>query len=679
MATFRDDLAALARAGRERLLEAAADRGWDIVPAGTTQTLAEERNTALQEAESERSATRRAVRKIEMLGQRILTATSSQYDAPDRVRKDLPRMNRIALVREAEKAWREDQNAGQYTDLYLSFVFGRGVPPVKAVDPEVQRVLDETWADPTNKLILTSYPALCAKGVDLCISSNVLLLLHDDGDDGRVRLGHLAYEEVEDPVRHPLFRPRITYYKAREDRAAYDFKEGALRTVQTPAGAPKWVYYQSHVGFDDDDAGMRAQDEEAERLGLPLHPPAAMLRPGRVLHLAVNRHSETGFGVPRMQRMIRWYSAYNRVLDSHVKRMEYAAKMVMKADVEGVTRATDLQQVAFDAIRTADSFARSTEEYDGVAAGGLGVLGQANGVNYDPLKIDTGASDVAASLPQLRASGTGIFPTSYFGEPAGSMAGAQSVELPVLKFIEAEQELWRDAAFRPLAQAAIDAAIKSGHLEEWRDLTADEQAERDAALQEGRDDPYEVNQRGQVKRDLSFDVQFPDVLKRAMNDLVGAAIQVVQAVDASGQNVELLRWLLSFTLSKAFDVENADELVDEILPLHVTQAKLAEQQQLDRQMAEQQLAHGEAQLKAAQAQAAGGGASPREGKTTGPDGRKHPASNPAGAKLGTKPPEKRRVQEAGVLLETIAVTSDINDLAALTDGALASLDTGAQL
>lgn len=608
-------MGALQRIG-QRLIEAVEDRtGREVVPRDTTQLL--------ESAESDNRVLRKT---LDFIGFSLLN--SQGVPQLGRMPSDMTPVARVAAAAQAQRAWIDDPMAGQQVDLYVSFVLGRGVPRAQAHDDEVQDILDRTWDDPANKRILTSFAKLVEKAIDLSIQCNVFFTFFDDGEDGMCRASLLTFEDVQEAVRHPKDKYRILYYRALERIVVYDYVNGRYVTPVGKAGTPKTVYYEAWDAFNDDDPVMAAQDEAAggrERLT----PPPGMIRPGKVVHLAVNKTTEMAFGVPRMRRLLRWFTAYNETLESHVNRMKAMASIYMKATVKGSQRDLDrLGQMALGR-RSAFGESKEVEQSRPITPGpvGPGILGQNESLNYEPFKIDSGAGDMAESVPQLRAQLSGMFPPTYYGQDPGSIAGSQSVELPVLKFIEREQEAWADV-FRALGDAAIQSAIRVGDLDEWRDATPDELDALAAAEESGAPLPFEVGSDGRVKRDLGFEVSLPSPLKRAMGDLVTSAVQVAAAVDPNGDFPEMSRWLFGFCLAEAFDVEDPQRIVDQVLPRHIAEAAAAGDVMIDPQTGEPV---------------------PADGATiTGPDGKQHPPDNSYGARVKSPNPEERRVQEAAV-------------------------------
>jgi hypothetical protein len=637
MGTFRDDIV---RAGR-KIAEAVGER--------TDRELVRRDEMQVLEADAMEG---RGTRKLwDYMWQRIAAAQQGQGTlGAGRMPHDVSPVLRIASAAQAQRAWVEDPMAGQMVDLYVSFVFGRGVPTARANDPDVQDVLDRAWEDRANQLALTSFPKLVEKGIDLSLQSNVYWRCFDEGEDGVARLALQTFEDVVDVVRHDQNKYRITYYKVLERQVRFDFRNGRYVVPTGPAGETKTTYVQAHGAFDPDDKVMVAQDERAAG---PLHPPQDLLREGKLLHLAVNKTSEMAFGVPRMNRLTRWFTAYNEVLESHVNRMKAMASILMTQTVDGNDR--DLDRVANQVMGRR---ARLGEARDVAAAGpempghGLppgaiqnGMLQQNGGVKHEPFKIDTGASDIQASIPQLRAQASGIFPPTYYGQDSGALAGQQSVELPVLKFIERDQESWLGGIFNPFADANIAAALRVGDLTEWRDPTDEETIALAAEVETGTPSGIETNEQGQVKRDLGYEITLPSPLKRAMGDIVTSAVSTAAAVDPAGEMPEMSRWLFGFILAEAFDVKDPQRIVDQVLPKHRDPDPNVEEPEVD---------------------PATGRPLPPEGTETitGPDGQQHPPENPGGAPVKSPNPEDRKpVQEAVVDQDELdAIAARVNDL-----------------
>jgi hypothetical protein len=206
--------------------------------------------------------------------------------------------------------------------------------------------------------------------------------------------------------------------------------------------------------------------------------------------------------------------------------------------------------------------------------------------------------------------------------------------------VEREQELWVQGVLRPLGEASVARAVELGDISEWREPTETELEQIQAAEEAGEPAPYELNADGLIKRDLSFDLALPNALKRAMLDVVSAAVQTAAGVDPNGENRELSRWMFATILTEAFDVQDPMRIVDQVLP---RQRKPTEAEQASRD-----------------------GVDPVTGQplpdsgSIGPDGQRHPAENPGGAPVQAPQPEDRQVQEAVADLAASLVASSSN-------------------
>jgi hypothetical protein len=610
MATFRDDIA---RAGR-RVLEVAQERS------GYTAVRRDELQETVQEA-----ADARVLRKeLEYVGYTILNHAAGE---PHELRPE----SRRQLALKSLNAYISDPHAAAVIDHYVAFVLGRGVPRPQARDPEVQKRLDLAWKDRANQRHLTSAERLRERAVDYGIESNVPFLFFEDGQDGMVRMSTADMSTFETAYRHPEERARILYYVAREREMRWD-PASAREVVVDPNAQPKTWYYEAIDAFDDADT-VEVMDD----VGL-WRPPASQTKRGRLLLISGAKPSKMTYAVPQFKRMLRWFTAYNEVIESYADRMKAAAKLYMKASVTGGKSA--VERAGLMAVRRGGGLA-TPEPVEGLhgpghggipGRGALGMVAQNEGVNYEPFKVDSGASDVAAAAPVMRgvmAAGA-HFPGHYFGGDPGSLAGSQSVELPVLKFIELEQETWAKP-FRVLADRTIAKSVELGFLDEWRDPT-----DRETQAIEAGTFADEVSTDGRVRRDLSYDFALPNPLQRAMGDVVTAAVQTATAVDPNGDFPDLSRWLFGFILAEAFDVADPQKIVDEILPLE--RIREMEDARREQQALAQAGARAAAQMSEAEAAAAS--------STTGADGRQHPPGNPGGARQQAPNPEDRTQQAA---------------------------------
>jgi hypothetical protein len=150
------------------------------------------------------------------------------------------------------------------------------------------------------------------------------------------------------------------------------------------------------------------------------------------------------------------------------------------------------------------------------------------GTELQPAVTDTGAGsasiDIQTLLGQVSA-GTGI-PPHYFGNSgSASLATATAMELPVMKMMEARQELWENVYRDILGWMLRRAGLDPSRLE----------------------------------------VQMPPILARDLAATTSSLGALTAAVDPQGQNKEFLRWVVGEILDTMGKV-NSKEILDRIFP-----------------------------------------------------------------------------------------------------------------
>lgn len=603
-----------------RLAEAAAER--------TGATVVENDELELMEHEV---ADRRTLRKeLDLIAWQALDYMGGNE-------QDMRAVARRKLVQQARVAWQQDPQLGAAVDLMNDFALGRGVPRPKARDEKVQEMIDEAWDDEDNQLVLTSYPAQLALGTDLSLQSNLFILMFT-GDDGRVKLGMLEHDSVENVVRDQENRRRILYYVSRQKRIEWDYKtDQAMSTVIGVEDQSKTrvIYYQ-HWN-NEPSRGQKA--------------PAAKLGKGRVYHIAVNKTSEMAFGHPTIHRVLRWANAFNSLMEARVDAAKAAAAFVMKRKVKGTPN--QIRKMATQALSKRGELGRSVdttgEDYlIGPRSGST--ITENEGVTHESFKLDSGAAGANVDSQMIRSqiSAATHFPQHYLGDiGSANLATATSMELPVLKAVESRQEVF-EQLFRWFIDRVIDEAVKSGRLSEELDEeelaakaeelakegteeapatpTTDPNAPTPAAMDLGGGDTGNkvLDDPEQRQRDLSYDFSLPSPLRRMMNDLVNSVSTIARTFDPNGTNIELSRTLLAVALGEGLEMSDPGEVVEKVFPPGYQDPAMAALQ------AQQQMGGGE-QMVAPMDTAPGpdGGGPVPEG---GPD-------NPYGAPMAGQAPE----------------------------------------
>ena len=553
--------------------------------------------------------------------------------------------SRKMMARRATHAWIHDPLVGGAVALMNDFVLGRGIPKPRCADDLVQEKVDEAWDDPDNRRALTEFTEQIALVTDLSLYSNLMFLLFDEGEDGKVKVSTLDYMTVSEAVTDPENRHRVLYYVAKEAKAKWDFKE---HKWQIPVmGTPerfKTIYYEHwHNVKDADDEEDR--DEPLDK------PKDADLGKGRVYHVRINRTKEMIFGIPEWQRTLRWATAYNDFMKSRVDMMKAAAAFIMERRVQGTPN--QVAKLAAKAVSRTSPLAGNTFPIDpdnpedaGLIQSGprpASVITSNEGVKHEPMRLDSGAGNAQIDASNLRSqfSASTRWPQHYLGAGDGpGLATATAMELPVLKMIETRQEVI-ESIYRWFIDRVIERGVESGQISEEIEPEREEREERrgerreerrpltlERHLQEAQEEGRQFVHLGRVsakpgerrhvlvtrdsktftdyykviveahedkaadeeetQRDLSYEFSLPSPLKRMMSDLVGAIANIARTFDPNNSNLELSRTLLFVALGEGLEMENAGEIVNDIFPEgYVDPAVAAAQAQANMAGAEQ--------------------------------------------------------------------------------------------
>lgn len=506
---------------------------------------------------------------------------------------------RRRMAAQARMVWVQDPVAGANVDLSCQFIFGRGVPKPKASDDKVQEVIDEAWDDPDNKAALTTFSAQTALCTDLVLQSNLFLLFFE-GDDGKVKLGILEHDSVEDAVRDSNNRLRVLYYVARQRKYGWDYTMDRpdIKAQMQSGTKPRVMYYQALAATDSETGQIDSEDDPC---------PPDKVADGLVYHVAMNKGSEMVFGVPAMRRIVKWMAALNDFMAARVDMTQAAAAFIMRRTVTGTPQ--QVANIAAKAISRRSTLASQSIDDQNAAMVGAGprpgsILNENQNVKTEPFAVSTQSAQAAQDAQMIRSQiSSATWPQHYLGDQSNAnLATAQALELPVVKKVEAFQELF-EGLFRTFIDRVIQKAVDAGTLP--TELTAEERAKLKAKKSKntvpgspGPDPPgapaqtefpasttdvstngnggpptaLSASYEGQTEdeedteRDLSYEFSMPNPLKRAMADLINSIANIARTFDPNNTNIELSRTLLSVALGQGLELADPAAAVERILP-----------------------------------------------------------------------------------------------------------------
>lgn len=408
-------------------------------------------------------------RQLDSIGYTVLNYLGGQS-------QEMQPMHRLRVVQQARVVWMNDPQAGASVELMNDFCFGRGIPRPRAKDQKVQDAIDKAWDDPDNQEVLTTIEAQLALGTDLALQSNIFVLVFglEEGDGPGIKLSLLRHDDVTGYVPHPDKRHRVLYYLARELRQVWDYKLHAFKPIDPASLLNRPTYYAHWRNVDlseEEDKDGTGADEAPVGADPVEYAPAEYVGKGRVYHLRINRTSEMMFGVPRFQRTMTWYSAYNKFVKDRLDIVAAAAALIMKRKIKGspsqITRDAAKALSRVSPLAAADPGGLLPQSGPRAAS----IIDENESVQHEAFNLDTRAGNAQQDAQIIGApiSAAERFPRSYYGDPTNSnLAMATSLELPVLKAVENRQEVF-EGLVRFFTDRVIEKAVDSGEIPEELD------------------------------------------------------------------------------------------------------------------------------------------------------------------------------------------------------------------
>jgi hypothetical protein len=515
-------------------------------------------------------------RKAEDLGWDLLNSSHNVYAA----HKEPTNETRHEQVRRAYNYFYNHPIVGQAVALTTWYVFGRGLtkpkyrpiqrrlkeddaegPEEKKQREQAQDYIDRFWFDEDNQRTLTTHQAQEQKSNELQLQGNVFLLMfrskekapattpqpdaymptqrrntldelgksaeplrtvEPTGDQSEpfagkknstLKLTDLPEHEIVDVIMHQQNRKLPVYYKREYTPRLYNFES---KTYEP--GNKVTLYYRDWK-----------HEAPTEINGKPWGPPPEEIADGVVYHVKVNAVSDAKFGQSEVARVLKWAKGLDEYMTSRMSVVQALAQIALQAKVKGGSK--QVSQVATqlaDISNLANQVEGATTTRDRADLNKTKVALTNQGTELVPMVQDTGASSAMTDIQTIKgqlAAGLGL-PMHYLGDVgSANLATATAMELPVLKMMEARQELW-EAVYRDIL----------GFMLEGVGL-----------------DPEGI------------EVQMPGILARDVNALTTSLAALLAAVDPQVQNRELIRWAVSEVLD-AMGKVNTEEILDKIFP-----------------------------------------------------------------------------------------------------------------
>lgn len=388
------------------------------------------------------------------------------------------------------------------------YVWGQGVE-VSARDDDVNDVVRDLVEDPANQRAVFGAEARERLERTLHTDANVFLASWSHPRTGRVQVRPIPFDEIYDVVKNPDDAAEPWFYVRRWWQHTLDPRTGTTSPSLQEALYP--------------DVDYRPRTRPSKHGGMPIRWDSP------ILHVAVNRDGFATFGVPELFPALDWARAHTEFLDDWRKIVRGLSKFAWKAKTKG-------SQVSAARRRMADATA------DDAPAGQTFVGDHAT--DLEPVKHTGATVNVAdhRAFALMVSAATDIPETMLLGDPStGNLATATTLDRPTELAFQTRRGLWA-SVYRRLAQHAVERSVMApgGQL---RGTVARDEWDR-----------LRVEVAGGAES--TVDVEWPPI---TTHDIAEYAKAVKDASEAGMPLRETVRLLLV-----AFEVDNADELLDEM-------------------------------------------------------------------------------------------------------------------
>ncbi len=364
--------------------------------------------------------------------QRALEDAQWQKLGTDQKQQSGP-IDRSEAIPWARAAFASDPFVKRGVWALTEFAFGNGIDGPRGSEPDgkdIQPLLD-FWNDPGNRAAMFSVRRQYERSNQLLVDGDLFLTLFTKRPGLPVAVRRMGTLSIKDILQDPEDAGRPLYYVAEYRPQRFDETNG--RMVET--GERQLRYYRDFQNTDP------ATDPLADTIDAALNT--------YILHLPINRIGEAGFGTSECIAALPWLRAAKEIAEDQATISRATATLMNRLYVEG-------DETALDAFR--DSL-RSTSESSSPAPGTPGQYNiLSEGTNLQVNRASTNALDAWQNnrmmrVPAAAAMGLALH---YMADPENAnLATTKSMELPILRHLEAYQSLWLDT-YRDLFRFVLE-------------------------------------------------------------------------------------------------------------------------------------------------------------------------------------------------------------------------------
>lgn len=351
----------------------------------------------------------------------------------------LPQAKKVETVNRIRRLRHENPMAKQAIKLPIRFVFGKGIS-YEIKDPNTKRIVDAFWNDPVNQAVWTSHFAQTVAFDELLTDGEQFpVFFPATGEAPYVRVGMIPMEEITHILYDPDNGRLPVWYRRVFKRKIWDPKLNNGEGAWKPDADRSTVRYYRNFRITDEHLA------DIEKRGLVI--PENMQGEGFVKHRMINPvRMRSGLrGVSELFASREWFRVFKEFMEDRgainaaANALAYQRKIAgSPADVSRLSGKLGGMQVgpSTDQPLTPASFRRPL----------AGSMIDTNRSDITSIRADTGAPNAARDAEMLlTAAGSGTAtPNHYFGGTNAALAGAQAVEVAVVKAFEDFQTYLRN-------------------------------------------------------------------------------------------------------------------------------------------------------------------------------------------------------------------------------------------
>jgi len=329
---------------------------------------------------------------------------------------DYERTHAVSLAR---RYARHDGNCRQIIRLWTQFAIGKGFT-WRTEEENVQALVTRYWESPANRNILSAQGQ--EQSARRLIIDGEVFFAHFPAPRGEMRTRRMDPQEITDFIVDPNDKTSVVGYKR-------EFVPADASSVEKKFYL-NWLYRDEPIpkGLVEKTTGKPPKD------GLNWEK-------GVVLQHIPFEEDEWGRGTPLLLSAVVYSKAYRHFIRARAAIQQavamFARKIKAKGGLETLNRLLNGNAVG----TTASEEVHSQFQPPG------STWAENEGVDMQPLKMDTGASDAqtdAALYLQNIGVGSGIFPHYLGSGDSFRLATAEAMEAPMQKAFESFQQLWID-------------------------------------------------------------------------------------------------------------------------------------------------------------------------------------------------------------------------------------------